>query len=181
MNRFKFGILALAVAGFMVACNNESEVREAAAQTVTGGETTQGLQPSSDALANTPAAPKETAAVSTGPTTSIQFSESEFDFGTIEQGEVVTHEYKFKNTGNEPLLINSARGSCGCTVPDWPKEPIPPGEEGVLAVKFDSKGKSGKQNKKVTITANTNPQQTFIYILGNINVPQSKTTATPNQ
>ena len=180
MNRFKFGFMALALAGFMISCNNDSEVRDAAAQSVTGNET-QGLTPSSEALANTPNAPQETAAVPSGPTTSIQFEQTEFDFGTINQGESVSHKFTFKNTGDEPLIINSAKGNCGCTVPEWPKEPIPPGEEGTLNVKFDSKGKSGAQNKKVTITANTNPQQTFIYVKGNVSVPQSTATPAANQ
>lgn len=183
MNRFKFGLLALAIAGFMVSCNNDSEVRDEAAQSVTASDAAQpGLSPTSDALVdNAAAATQETATVPTGPTTSVQFSETEFDFGTVDQGELITHEYKFKNTGTEPLIINSAKGSCGCTVPSWPKEPIAPGKEATISVQFDSKGKSGAQNKKVTITANTNPQQSFLYIKGSVNAPQGSATATPAQ
>lgn len=182
MKQLKFGILALAIAGFMVSCKNDSEVRDQAAQSVTGADAQQGLQPSSDALANNqdPMA-QQTATVPTGPTTTIQFSETEFDFGTIDSGDKVTHEYRFKNTGTEPLIINSAKGSCGCTVPSWPKEPVAPGADAVISVQFDSKGKSGAQNKKVTITANTNPQQSFIYLKGNVNAPQGSATATPAQ
>ena len=105
------------------------------------------------ANANQPAPP-------VGPTTSIQFAENEFNFGQVKAGEKVQHVYKFKNTGNEPLIISNAKGSCGCTVPQWPKEPIPVGEEGELLVEFDSKGKNGKTTKQVTITANTEPPQT---------------------
>lgn len=181
MKQLKFGILALAIAGFMVSCNNDSDVRDEAAQSVTGSDASQGLQPSSDVLANAEDPTQQTATVPTGPTTSVQFTETEFDFGTIDSGESVTHDYKFKNTGNEPLIINSAKGSCGCTVPSWPKEPIAPGADGIISVQFDSKGKSGAQNKKVTITANTNPQQTFIYLKGNVNAPQGSATATPAQ
>ncbi|MBK7410632.1 MAG: DUF1573 domain-containing protein [Saprospirales bacterium] len=182
MNRFKFGLLALAIVGFMMSCKNDSDVRDAAAQSVTATDATQpGLQPTSDALAENAAAGQETATVPTGPTTSVQYSETEFDFGTIDQGDLVTHEYKFKNTGNEPLIINSAKGSCGCTVPSWPKEPIAPGKEAVISVQFDSKGKSGAQNKKVTITANTNPQQSFLYLKGTVNAPQGAATGTPAQ
>ena len=61
------------------------------------------------------------------PKTTIVFEEVEFDFGQIESGEKVSYIYQFKNTGNEPLIITKAKGSCGCTVPYWPKEPIPPG------------------------------------------------------
>ena len=183
MNRFKFGLFALAIAGFMISCNNDSEVRDEAAQSVSGTEATEGmgLATRADGLAPDAAGAQEAATVPTGPTTSIQFTETEYDFGTIEQGKAVKHSYKFKNTGSEPLIINSAKGSCGCTVPNWPKEPIAPGKEGEISVEFDSKGKSGMQNKKVTITANTNPQQTFIYMKGNVNAPQGATSGAPAQ
>jgi len=67
----------------------------------------------------------------------MTFKETEFDFGTVDQGEKVTHVYKFANTGNEPLIISNAKGSCGCTVPSWPKEPIPVGGSGEIQVQFD--------------------------------------------
>ena len=123
--------------------------------------------------AATPAA----AEVPTGPTTTIEFTESTFDFGTIDEGEKVSHVYKFKNTGSEPLIIKDAKGSCGCTVPQWPKEPIAVGETGEMLVEFNSKGKSGAQNKRVTITANTNPGQTFINIKGEVIKDPSKAPA----
>ncbi len=120
---------------------------------------------------NTPAVnvtPPAEPAVPVGPTTTIEFEESVFDFGVITSGEKVSYVYKFKNTGSEPLIIKNAKGSCGCTVPQWPKEPIAPGATGELLVEFNSKGKSGKQNKRVTITANTTPAQTFINIKGEV-------------
>ena len=104
-----------------------------------------------------------------GPTTTMEFTETEFDFGTVDAGEKVNHIYKFTNTGSEPLIISNAKGSCGCTVPSWPKEPIAPGASAEIAVQFDSKGKSGKQSKRVTITANTDPVQTFLTIKGEVN------------
>lgn len=179
MNQLKFGLLALAIAGFMVSCKNDADVRDAAAQSLTETDGTQGLQPNAPGMDNL-ATTEQTATVPTGPTTTVQFNESEFDFGTVDQGESVTHLYKFKNTGNEPLIISSAKGSCGCTVPKWPNEPIAPGKEGEILVEFDTKGKSGMQNKKVTITANTNPQQSFIYIKGTVNAP-ANATSTPAQ
>ena len=102
------------------------------------------------------------------PTTTIEFEENEFDWGTITQGEKVSYVFKFTNTGNEPLLIKKAKGSCGCTVPQWPKAPIAPGEQGEISVVFNSKGKMGKQSKRVTITANTDPGQTFLTVKGEI-------------
>lgn len=85
----------------------------------------------------------------------MNFDVSEHDFGTIKEGTIVEHTFSFTNTGNAPLLIINAKGSCGCTVPKWSKEPIAPGEKGELTVSFNSNGKPNLQNKKVTITANT--------------------------
>jgi len=96
---------------------------------------------------------------------------------TVDQGEKVNHVYKFKNTGNEPLIISNAKGSCGCTVPSWPKEPIPVGGTGEIAVQFDSKGKKGNQSKRVTLTANTDPAQTFLTIKGVVNAPEGDAAA----
>lgn len=108
-----------------------------------------------------------------GPITTVEFAETEFDFGQIEQGEYVTHVYTFTNTGEAPLTIFSAKGSCGCTVPKWPQDPIFPGETASITVQFDSKGKMGLQNKRVVIIANTNPQQTFVYMKGEIVDPDA--------
>lgn len=110
--------------------------------------------------------------VPTGPTTTMSFTESEFDFGIVDAGEKVKHVYKFKNTGKEPLIISNAKGSCGCTVPSWPKEPIAVGSTGEIEVVYDSKGKKGKQSKRVTITANTDPVQTFLTIKGEVTPPE---------
>jgi len=99
----------------------------------------------------------------------ISFEELEYDFGEITSGEKVTYIYTFTNTGEVPLVLSNAKGSCGCTVPSWPKAPILPGEQGTIEVTFDSSNKSGRQSKRVTITANTNPAQTFLTIRGEVN------------
>lgn len=101
-------------------------------------------------------------------TTTMEFEESTFDFGTIDAGEKVSHVYKFTNTGENPLVIKDAKGSCGCTVPKWPKAPIMPGETAEILVEYNSKGKKGKETKRVTLTANTNPAQTFLTITGEV-------------
>jgi hypothetical protein len=103
-----------------------------------------------------------------GPKTTIEFEEIEFDWGTITQGDKASYVFKFTNTGNEPLIIKNAKGSCGCTVPQWPKAPIAPGEQGEIKVVFSSKGKMGKQSKRVTITANTDPGMSYLNVKGNI-------------
>ncbi len=100
------------------------------------------------------------------------FEEERYDFGTINQGEKVSHSFKFKNEGDADLIIASARGSCGCTVPSWPKEPIPPGGEGVIDVVFDSSGKRGKQHKTVTVVANTIPATNVVAITGEVVIPE---------
>jgi len=96
------------------------------------------------------------------------------EFGTIVQGEKARMTFAFKNVGDSELIISSANGSCGCTVPDYPKTPISPGEEGVIEVLFDSKGKMGKQHKKVYIVANTNPASNVIAISGNVVGPENE-------
>ncbi len=110
----------------------------------------------------------EVTVVADGPTPIIHFEETSFDFGMIESGEKVKHVYTFTNTGDAPLVISNAKGSCGCTVPYWPNMPILPGESNEIEVQFDSKNKKGKQSKRITITANTSPPQTFLIIKGEL-------------
>ncbi|MDQ3192310.1 MAG: DUF1573 domain-containing protein, partial [Bacteroidota bacterium] len=95
-----------------------------------------------------------------------------YDFGVITQGEKISFSYKFKNTGKTNLIITSAKGSCGCTVPEYPKKPIAPNGEGKIEVVFDSDGKSGKQNKTVTILSNTYPATTVLNLTGEIIAPE---------
>ncbi|MDT0644704.1 DUF1573 domain-containing protein [Zunongwangia sp. F363] len=84
----------------------------------------------------------------------ITFEESEYDFGNIPKGKSVEHVFKFTNTGRAPLVITNATSSCGCTVPDAPKEPIAPGETGEMTVKYNGSG-NGQVTKTVTVSANT--------------------------
>ena len=107
----------------------------------------------------------------------MAFEETEFDFGTITDGEKVSHTFAFTNDGDEPLILSNAKGSCGCTVPVWPREPIAPGESGEVTVEFNSKNKKGKRNQKVTITANTNPPQSFLFLKGEVKPAQGDTDA----
>ncbi len=96
----------------------------------------------------------------------IEFEEEIYDFGEVREGDIVRHTFKFRNTGRQPLIITDARSSCGCTVPQWPKEPIPPGGQGEIVVEFNTAGKKNRQSKPVTITANTFPSTTRIYLRG---------------
>jgi hypothetical protein len=96
----------------------------------------------------------------------LTFEQTVFDFGEVEEGTIVAHTFSFVNTGTVPLLISDARSTCGCTVPEWPREAISPGEEGVINVRFDTGQKMNQQSKPITITANTLPAQTRIYLRG---------------
>lgn len=96
----------------------------------------------------------------------ITFEEASFDFGEVAEGETVEHTYKFTNTGKAPLLISGARSTCGCTVPEWPEEPIAPGEGGEITVRFNTMNKRNKQTKPITIVANTYPANQRIYLTG---------------
>ena len=92
----------------------------------------------------------------------------------LDEGDAVTHIFSFTNTGSEPLILDKCKGSCGCTVPQCPKEPIPPGASGEIEVKFNSKGKKNNQTKTVTINANTDPGQTILKIKAFVNPAETK-------
>ncbi len=98
----------------------------------------------------------------------MKFELENQDFGKVKAGDKVTREFKFTNTGKSPLIISSATASCGCTVPEWPKAPVQPGEGGVIKVTFDSANKEGLQDKQITVTANTNPAQNIVHLVGEV-------------
>ncbi len=101
----------------------------------------------------------------------IEFSKDVHDYGNIKNGGNGTCTFEFKNTGTEPLTISQAKGSCGCTVPEWPKEPIAPGETGVITVKYDTK-RTGAISKSVTILSNASNEPTKVLkIKGNVAPP----------
>lgn len=97
----------------------------------------------------------------------LTFASTDFDFGTIDQGDVVTAIFEYENTGGSDLVITKAKASCGCTVPDWPKgKAIKPGEKGQITAEFDSKTKKNKQNKTVTLTTNTADVKIVLHVKG---------------
>lgn len=101
------------------------------------------------------------------------FEETKFDFDTVFTGDIVEHTFKFKNTGKTSLLINDVRTGCGCTTPVWPKDPVPPGESSEVIVRFDTKGRSGRQTKSVTLFANTYPNTTVLRVFGVVLSPEN--------
>jgi len=114
-----------------------------------------------------------------GPLPTMEFTEKTHDFGRITEGDVVTKVFTFKNTGDAPLIISDAKSSCGCTVPSFTKEPIAPGEEGELEVKYNSRGKKNQDNKVVRVTANTWPATNNITIKAFVEPKASTTSAGP--
>jgi len=138
----KLFLAAMAASMLMVACNN------------------------SDKSGNTASTDGTTAAAGDGPV--MKFEKETHDFGKIKTGDQVTYEFKFTNTGKSPLIISDARASCGCTTPVWPHTPIKPGESAGIKVTFNSAGKRGLQDKQITITANTNPAQNIVHLIGEV-------------
>ena len=104
----------------------------------------------------------------------MKFEKETHDFGKIKEGDKVTYEFKFTNTGKSPLIIKDAIATCGCTKPEWPKSPIQPGADGAIKVTFNSTGKMGLQDKQITITGNTVPAQSMVHLIGEV------TTSTTN-
>jgi sporulation protein YlmC with PRC-barrel domain len=104
--------------------------------------------------------------VDTSKTARIDFEYEVFNFDTIYQGDVVQHTFNFKNTGIKPLYILQTNSSCGCTVPSYSKEPLPPGESESITVEFNSAGKSGDQNRKISVITNAYPSEKIIRMKG---------------
>ncbi|MCB0578942.1 MAG: DUF1573 domain-containing protein [Phaeodactylibacter sp.] len=158
MNRF----ILLATTIIVFACNNSSQP---------GGNSEKSLEEiksdgpvrNSDII-RSPVSANEP--VDTVNVARIAFEDETFDFGEVDEGAVVEHVFQFVNTGKAPLLISSARSTCGCTVPEWPKEPVAPGATGNITVKFNTQGKKNQQTKPVTIVANTYPATTKVFLKG---------------
>ena len=121
-------------------------------------------------LVNNPASATESA---NSKEPKIEFAVTEHDFGKMIQGEQVSFTYKFKNTGNAPLIISSVDKSCGCTASEYPRQPIEPGQKGDIKITYDSKGHHGFQSKTVTVNANTMPAQTTIRIKAEVRTPDN--------
>ncbi|MBT3207017.1 MAG: DUF1573 domain-containing protein [Bacteroidetes bacterium] len=102
----------------------------------------------------------------------FKFENEEHDFGLIIQGEKVSYTFNFTNIGGSDLVISSAKATCGCTVPKFNKKPIPPGGKGTIEVVFDSGKRRGRQNKTISVLANTQPNRIKLAILADIYVPK---------
>ncbi|MBS1557927.1 MAG: DUF1573 domain-containing protein [Bacteroidetes bacterium] len=121
-----------------------------------GNKTNPAIKPTTD---QAPAAEEK---MPEGPLPIISFTTTDHDFGTVNEGQKVSYTYQVTNTGKAPLIIQNAQPSCGCTVPDWTKSPIAVGGTGFVKAEFDTHGKTGVQNKTITVTANTWPKTTTL-------------------
>src|SRR5690606_27162937 len=106
--------------------------------------------------------------IAEGPHGKIEFGETAYDFGTVKEGEIVEHVFKFTNSGEAPVILSQVSASCGCTTPEYTKDPVLPGKEGEIKVSFDSKGQVGKQQKIVTISSNAENKVTTVQIKGTV-------------
>jgi len=149
-------LASIAILSLSVACNQAGQEAEVSTD-----------------LINNPATASENAGEGEEKLPGIEFVEEVIEFGEISQGEKVKQRFRFKNTGNADLIISDAKGSCGCTVPLWPKQPIRPGQEGEIEVVFDSNGKQGRQHKTVTLVTNAIPNTKVIAIKGDVLVPET--------
>lgn len=109
----------------------------------------------------------------------LKFAQETHDFGKVEQGKPVTYVFEFKNTGADPVVINDAQASCGCTKPSWTREPVMPGKTGSVSATFNAAA-AGPFNKSVTVTSNAEAGQTVLYLKGEVvTQKESSTAATP--
>lgn len=101
-------------------------------------------------------------------TTTVALIDSAYNFGTITEGDKVEYNFRFKNTGNKPLVINNAHASCGCTIPEKPEKPVMPGETSFIKVVFNSTGKSGHQEKSIFVSSNARPAFPDLILSGEV-------------
>jgi hypothetical protein len=166
-------IIALSIIGFgLVSCKKENkEVQSTETIATDSAATATPTTPTTDsASAATPVTTAEAAtpAPSNQPSTTIALSESNFDFGTIKKGDKVQHVYEVTNTGKNPLVISEVKPGCGCTVPDFTKEPIMPGKKGKITLHFDSSNFDGNVNKYADVFANVEKAPIKLTFTANI-------------
>lgn len=154
-------LLIVIISLMIVGCNTDNASQSEEAQSVVSGNSE-----IADIIRNPVTANEES--IDTSVLAQLAFVEEAFEFGEVDAGAVIKHTFSFTNNGAVPLIIRDVRSTCGCTVASWPHEPIPPGGQGEIPVTFDTKNKNGRQSKPITITANTYPNKTTIYMNGRV-------------
>lgn len=172
MNKIIGSFLILGMSSFFVACSGEKQSEASTEDAMASAESTL-----IDETANTDTQVEVAAEETAANLAAIEFEETVHDFGNIKEGEKVEHTFKFKNTGNVPLIVTAVQPSCGCTASDFTKDPVAPGGEGTISLTFDSKGKPGTVNKTATVKANIEGGQTLISFKGNVEGEQQNTGA----
>ncbi len=165
-------VIALSIIGFgLVSCKKENKETATGTETATVDSTVTAAgsmaAPGDSAMA--PAtAEAATGAAANQPLTTIALSESNFDFGKIKKGDKVEHVYEVTNTGSNPLVISEVKPGCGCTAPDFTKEPIMPGKKGKITLHFDSSNFDGNVNKYADVFANVEKTPVKLTFTANI-------------
>ncbi|WBV61915.1 DUF1573 domain-containing protein [Chryseobacterium camelliae] len=160
-------IIALSIIGFgLVSCKKENKETQGADAVATDSTAT--TTTSADSASVAPVSAETTAPVSNQPLTTIALSESNFDFGQIKKGDKVEHVYEVTNTGTNPLVISEVKPGCGCTAPDFTKEPIMPGKKGKITLHFDSTNFDGAVNKYADVFANVEKAPIKLTFTANI-------------
>lgn len=145
IKKILFGALFLSS---IVACNNQTTTQNATTDSTSNVGTADSMK--NEALGK------------------IEYIDSVYNFGTVKEGVVVEHVFKFKNTGEAPVILIQVSASCGCTTPSYTQEPILPGKEGEIKVSFDSKGQLGNQHKVVSVYANASNKATSVQLRGTV-------------
>ncbi|WP_267402290.1 MULTISPECIES: DUF1573 domain-containing protein [unclassified Chryseobacterium] len=160
-------IIALSIIGFgLVSCKKENTEAQAADAVAT--DSTAATATPADSAAAPVSADATAAPVSNQPSTSIALSESNFDFGNIKKGDKVEHVYEVTNTGTNPLVISEVKPGCGCTAPDFTKDPILPGKKGKITLHFDSSNFDGNVSKFADVYANVEKAPIKLTFTANI-------------
>lgn len=162
-------IIALSIIGFgLVSCKKENKEVQST-ETATTDSTAAATAPvAGDSTATTVSGETPAATVSNQPLTTIALSENNFDFGNIKKGDKVEHVYEITNTGTNPLVISEVKPGCGCTAPDFTKEPIMPGKKGKITLHFDSSNFDGNVQKYADVFANVEKAPIKLTFTANI-------------
>lgn len=152
MNKILLGVSTLILAVGFMACQSTNQNAQTAKNA--DANTAVASQPQENAASPQTRKPEFQVKAESMAATTVDWASEVFEFPVITEGEKVTHQFKFKNTGENPLVITHARASCGCTVPAYSEDPVQPGEEGFIDVTFNSKGKTGQIQKSITVTGN---------------------------
>lgn len=160
-------IIALSIIGFgLVSCKKENKETQSAETATTDSAAV--VAPVTTDSAVAPVAGETVAPVSNEPSTSVALSENSFDFGKIKKGDKVEHVYEITNTGKNPLIISEVKPGCGCTAPDFTKEPIMPGKKGKVTLHFDSSSFDGNVQKYADVFANVEKAPIRLTFTANI-------------